>query len=357
MKELAEYKEPDENNFQRTPWIDNLANTVWRPRHVGEKTLEISMDKDIETFKKTEFNIDGGVDSGRSPYPLLRPVTQYVRTQEGAFRKKRAWDGVTGTIFNVPTEPLEPCLQVKDDQHLLIRDRYSDPFRAKPEPRLFPLDIRRVLKITSDFEKPSDICEKGEELVRDPALYPTKRYRTMMQDDPWWLVDSQKLARDAPPRDYPLSNEMATLGGQLPLDDQLWEEERARDLNQDAGYFVTNLHGATLVINGMQIKKGDVAGPLPNFAIIECPGGQTVFWWGVSGRHYGAGPEGIDLSAKWDTLRKDPNWDDYIAQTAGEVWDAKIKDRMEREKKGEDEDDDKEWARYKRTKKAGMFLP
>lgn len=354
VKELPDYFEPEEDKWDGKQWVDSVTNTVWRPRRVGEKTLQIDLDKDIEHFrKKTEFKTDGGVDCGRSPFPVLRPITQYVRTSEGAFRKKKAWDGVTGTIFNTPTSPLEPCPESNDEKSQRVRDMYSDPIRDPMDFKVFPLDIRRVLKVRREIEKPRDICDEGEELVRDPKLYLTKEYRHMREDDPWWVEDSQKLARDAPPRCHPPKNESTTLGENLPLDDQLWKEEASRDLQHDAGYFITNLHGGTLVVNGMEIKKGDVAGPLPAFAIIESPGGQVSFWWGVGGRHYGAGPEGIDLSSKWEILRKEPGWE-HIAESAGEVWDTKIKDRKEREKTGEDEDDDEEWERYKRTKAASM---
>jgi hypothetical protein len=354
IKKLPEYYEPEEDNHDGNIWVDNVANTVWGPRRVGEKKLQIDLDNDIEQFRKTEINVDGGVDCRRSPFPVLRPVTQYVCTQDAAFRKKKAWDGVTGTIFNMPTQPIEPYPETKDEKTQRIKEFYSDPFRDHPQDELFPLDIRRILKVTPELEKPKGICDKGEELVRDPALYPKKYDRDMETDNPWWVEDSQKLARDAPPRFHPPTSESTTLGEQLPLDDQLWKEEVGRDLIYNAGYFVTNLHGGTLIVNGMEIKKGDVAGPLPAFAVIESLGGQVSFWWGVGGRHYGAGPAGVDHSAKWEILRQNPGWD-HVAVTAGEVWDAKIKDRKEREKTGEDEDDDEEWESYRRTKKAGVF--
>ncbi|KAG0652883.1 hypothetical protein D0Z07_0410 [Hyphodiscus hymeniophilus] len=349
MKTLEEYREPGEDSIDDNTWIDSIANTVWRPRRVGERTLRIDVDKDIEEFRKSELNDDGGVDCGRSPFPVLRPVTQYVRTDKGAFRKKKIWDGVVGTIFNMPTQPLEPRPETEDGRIQLIRDLFSDPIRDRAPEKLFPLDIRRVLKSAPELGKPKEICEKGETLVRDLALYPDRKHRDMKQDDPWWITDSQKLARDVPPRFHPPEKEDSTLGAQLPLDDQLWKEEAGRDLTLGAGYFVTNLHGGTLVVNGMDVKKGDVAGPLPAFAIIECPGGQTAFWFGIGGRHYGAGEEVVHVADKWKILRQQPGWE-HVAEMAGDVWDVKIGDRKEREKTGEVEDDDEEWARYKRMR-------
>jgi hypothetical protein len=215
---------------------------------------------------------------------------------------------------------------------------------------IFPLDIHRVLKVAPDIDMPRDICDQGETRVRDPALYPKKEYRDMMLDDAWYVTDAQKLARDAPPRQHPPKWEEFS-GKYLPLDDQLWREEKLRDLKHDAAYFVTNLHGGTLIVNGMEIKKGDVAGPLPEFAIIECPGGQVAFWWGVSGRHYGSKSQDSDYSPKWDILRRMKGWK-YVGKSAGEVWDAIMRDRKEREKTGENEDDDDQWAIWKKAGKA-----
>jgi hypothetical protein len=71
MKFLPEYQEPEDDGFDFPEWVDALANTVWRPRRVGEKHLKIDIDLDIEEFfTRTDLEIDGGVDCGRSPYPV-----------------------------------------------------------------------------------------------------------------------------------------------------------------------------------------------------------------------------------------------------------------------------------------------
>ena len=102
-------------------------------------------------------------------------MTEYIRTPEGAFRKKKAWDGVTGTLFNMPTQLLEPCPVAKDERIQRIKNMYSDPIRDNlhsKDSKLFPLDNRRILKAIPGVEKTGDICEAGEELVRDPAFIP-----------------------------------------------------------------------------------------------------------------------------------------------------------------------------------------
>lgn len=286
-------------------------------------------------------------------------MIHYIRTGEGAFKKKKVWDGVTSTLFNMPTTPLEADSETGDKRTTHIQAMYQDPLRDKPvglNNGLFPLDIRRVFKVTGNSTpRPHDeICGAGEKLLRDPALYPEKEYRRMREDDAWWVTAAQKRARDAPPRQHPPRQE-AFSSALVPLDEELWQQEVQRDASQDAQYFVTNLHGGTLIINGMEIKKGDVAGPLPEFAVIECPGGQVAFWWGVGGRNYRCGPEGVDFSLKWQHLRTWTGWE-HVAMEAGQVWDLIIRDRQEREKDGGREEDDEQWARWKQTKESGMYL-
>jgi hypothetical protein len=78
MKLLPEYLQPSPDADGNYPeWEDVIANTVWRPRRVGEKTLSIGMDQ--EWGISTEFEFDGGVDCGRSPYPVLITSTPSPR--------------------------------------------------------------------------------------------------------------------------------------------------------------------------------------------------------------------------------------------------------------------------------------
>lgn len=71
MKNLPDYAIPDTDEFgQYPPWEDPLLNTVWRPRRVGEKKLKIDIDEDIDDSRPTDLEVLGGVDCGRSPYPV-----------------------------------------------------------------------------------------------------------------------------------------------------------------------------------------------------------------------------------------------------------------------------------------------
>jgi hypothetical protein len=81
MKVLPDYAAPHPDENENYPeWEDVIANTVWRPRRVGEKTVVVGMDGDWG--ETSEFEFDGGVDCGRSPYPvrltcLSSPVNQF----------------------------------------------------------------------------------------------------------------------------------------------------------------------------------------------------------------------------------------------------------------------------------------
>jgi hypothetical protein len=69
MKLFPEYREPiPAGNGDFLDWTDNIQNTVWRPRRVGEKTLKIDLDEPWENI--TDLEVDGGLDCGRSPYPV-----------------------------------------------------------------------------------------------------------------------------------------------------------------------------------------------------------------------------------------------------------------------------------------------
>jgi len=113
----------------------------------------------------------------------------------------------------------------------------------------------------------------------------------------------------------------------------------------DSQYFVTNLHGGTLIINGQEIKKGQVAGPLPPFAVIESPGGQVSFWWGVGGRNWNQASQ-LPRARDWEILRNVVGWE-RAGLKAGVIWDSKFQDRIKREEEGDDDDDDELWNSWK----------
>lgn len=282
---------------------------------------------------------------------MLRPLIEYVRLESGAFIKKKIWDGVTGTVFNIPTKSFNESQNTENDKYTIIGRMFGHSYRGFNSPSvnddIFPLDIRRVER-TDPPLPPSSVVPPllengGETLLRERHTskdLPAFNYRDMLEDDPWFVPESQQALIDHPPRRYPLPEQVYT-PEIIPLDDKIFRAEFDSDQLNFTRYFVTNLHGGTILINGIEVRKGDVAGPLPNFAVIECPGGQIAFWFGCGGRHHLAGPE-RDSPLKWRSLRQQDGWQ-YTGLSTGHVWDIKIRDRLERKKKGDHEDDDDEW--------------
>lgn len=65
-------------------WQDPFNNSVWRPRRVGEKEkrgkVRIACDLEFDDyFNKTELEVDGGIDCGYTPHPMLRSVVKYAK--------------------------------------------------------------------------------------------------------------------------------------------------------------------------------------------------------------------------------------------------------------------------------------
>ncbi len=286
----------------------------------------------------------------------LRSVVEYVR-RDGCFLKKKVRDGVTGTIFNMPTSPSRPRSPTISDNQRRISTLYGDFYRDKTpqqrNPEYYPLDIRRVDRIDPETGKKHSVTrllEGGEELVRWPWNNPEGSFVQLDASDPWYVTSEQHEKQLVPPRKYP-PGEPPCPGGDtlLPTDDTIWREEIENDASFRSQYFVTNLHGGTLIVNGLEIKLGQVAGPLPEFAIIETPGNQISFWFGPQGRDWRGVPDGEPLcTSQWKTLRRNPGWEN-VGLTAGQVWDVRIRERLRREYKGEEADDDAQWDEWKST--------
>ncbi len=230
--------------------------------------------------------------------------------------------------------------------------RFGDWIRDKRDaPRnesVFPLDIRRARNMKyKKVEIP--LVGADEEENGWPWHNPSKPYPHLKKDDPWWVTKDQRHKRDIPPRRYPTFQ--ADNGKQelIYIDDTLWRKEYEADVAEEEMYFATNLHGGLLIINGQEVKKGQVAGPLPKFAVIETGGGQVSFWWGVDGKNYGLELKPDRLTElDWERLRNRGGDFENIALTTGQVWTVKIKDRLRRERSGDDENDDDVWAKWKR---------
>jgi hypothetical protein len=163
------------------------------------------------------------------------------------------------------------------------------------------------------------------------------------------VTPEQEYLRNVPPRSFPLPqhNEAEF----LPYDDLHYLEHRMRDRLGEHGYFVTNTLGSEVVVNGQKIGHGEVAEPLPTFAVLQCPGEHVCFWWGENGRNWGDGGQAALKTTPWEILRQKQEWKN-LGGSAGEVWDDRIIDRMRREEAGiEGQDDDEEWNGYRQFQK------
>jgi len=213
----------------------------------------------------------------------------------------------------------------------------------------------KVLPIDKNKEKVA-LLPDGQQLLlnRDETSGESLvKYRDILMDDPWYVRPEQRKLRDYPPRRWPPLENKEDSSMILPVDNTLWSDEYHKDLIHEAEYFVTNPHGGDLIINGMLVPFGAVAGPLPRFAIIETPGGQISWWHGVGGRDYVPGRSEGDFIWDESNTRKLKTLQDmgdewkFTGMPAAQVWDLKMNDRAAKERKGNNEEDDEEWECWK----------
>jgi hypothetical protein len=261
----------------------------------------------------------------------------------------------------MPMQPLEPTKGFEEERFERVGEMFGDWHRdfnqVSANQDIFPLDIRRIRRRypppALSKAVPPLIESKGDVLLYDRSAPHNKspfKCRTMSDEDPWRFTKEQELLTDYPPRRYP-PLEQNYKPSIIPVDDTRFRHEFDSDQLDSTAYFVTNLHGGTLVINGVEIRKGDIAGPLPKFAVIECPGGQIAFWFGCYGRDHLAGNY-ESSPTKWLTLRQQIGWK-FTGLSAGQVWKAKIKDRINRKKVGDNELDDWQWEEWLSAKSPG----
>lgn len=249
----------------------------------------------------------------------------------------------------MPSKPAEGGAPT-DDRTTRMKAIYGDTIRDDRnalENNIFALDIRRINRMDTVNHRrkgPTALLDVDQTLMQMPWQDPMRDYPVLENTDAWWVTDDQELKRDVPYRSWPpVDNppDVATFY----TDERLFEEEVENDDNYDSRYFVTNLHGGTLIINGVEIKRGCVAGPLPEFAVIECPGNQVAFWHGPAGRFYGEETNPVHIN-RWNTLRSMKGFE-QVGLTAGQVWNNLIKNRLRRELTGNRLEDDEDWAYWK----------
>ena len=82
MKHMDLYQETStETQYVKEDWHDAVENSIWRPRRLGEEDGDpiIDLDEDLDAFHaESGLNVDGGVDCGRSPYPVPYPYPVFA---------------------------------------------------------------------------------------------------------------------------------------------------------------------------------------------------------------------------------------------------------------------------------------
>src|ERR1700712_4184655 len=74
---------------------------------------------------------------------------------------KKYWDGVTGTIFNIPTKKLEDQTLDKATQHFNRESLESHDNYVKSD--IFPLDIRRIEKVSTALGSDQPAVDVGRD--------------------------------------------------------------------------------------------------------------------------------------------------------------------------------------------------
>jgi len=251
--------------------------------------------------------------------------------------------------------PIRALEGVEYDQPIdeLTKKLYGDRDNERTYNKsIFPLDIRRIEALDRSLytdwptnEIPAHELLAPQTRVIELSNENPKEYRHMDPKDPWFVTDAQRELRDNPPRTYPLN--LGDTRTFLPTDQRLWETDVRHDSEYRYRYFAANLDGRTLIINGVKVARGEIAGPLPPFAVIQTHGGQISFWWGTDGRRYAGQPAHIDFSGGWEQLRSLPGWKNVAAQP-GAVWGQKILEYL-KDNDDDEEDPEDQWVIWKKA--------
>ncbi|KAL3427242.1 hypothetical protein PVAG01_00751 [Phlyctema vagabunda] len=372
-------------------WEDPIENTVWMPVVCGETkpmfnwdihTERLTSDNEHKEYPELdEHALYGGYDCSIMPTPVLRPIERYGFNRSNNERdvlhvhRVRMWDGVSNTVFNIPTKPFSDDSDLVPVDNIVQRAYRSaaDELEVEGTPVYFPLNIRRIERL--QISKPIDIPHIGLDLEgtanADRLLEKTKSNKLMSLgpsdipnvslDDPWYFTPTEQELRRQIDRSVPKHDSFKPQS----YDRSLLEYEIKRDVYKYAEYFITNLDGRTLIVNGLEVRRGQVAGPLPKFAIIECPGGNVVFWWGNGGRNKGKDRGRIDYASvhkAWLTKRHEEGDADLdwktIRRTRRSVWRSLIKVKMEKVANHEEKLDPAwaAWMEQARMEEEGLGL-
>ncbi|OBU00419.1 hypothetical protein VE01_01411 [Pseudogymnoascus verrucosus] len=266
---------------------DPTENTFWVPKLKG-------VDGSAMRFMRPPFPEYCTLDTRFAPVPVLQSTVLPERHDIGRPELK-LWDGIPGRTFRLP-----PYFWPDE-----LRDSHLDG-----EDRPFAVDIRRI-----PVKRPAGNTQTQPQPPQ--PFRPTRRLNTVYRDRTKVPQNPQRIYN--PGTHTPTHNSRQThgpnqLGGNVEEDDNspsflqdefeydlqgdVWgpiggfegrdyESERQKDHDRWYRYFLINNDpwDRTIIVNGVQVKPGAVAGPLPAFAMLELDG-QAAFWFGVGGRNY-----------------------------------------------------------------------
>ncbi|ELR05901.1 hypothetical protein VC83_06651 [Pseudogymnoascus destructans] len=263
---------------------DPVENSFWVPKLKG-------VDGSAVRFMRPPFPEACTLDTRFSPVPVLQSTVLPERHDIGRPELK-LWDGIPGRTFRLP-----PYFWPDE-----LRDSHLDG-----EDRPFAVDIRRVPVNPTVGNPPRQPLHPFKPTRRLNTVY---RDRTKVPQNPLRTYNSGTRSPTQHSRQTHGPNK---LGGNVEDDNSpsflqdefeydlqgdVWgpvggfegrdyESERQKDHDRWYRYFLINNDPweRTIVVNGVQVKPGAVAGPLPAFAMLEL-GGQAAFWFGVDGRNY-----------------------------------------------------------------------
>ncbi|OBT62492.1 hypothetical protein VE03_08017 [Pseudogymnoascus sp. 23342-1-I1] len=287
----------DNYEYESAPLVlyEPLLSAEGRPDPV-ENSFWVPKLKDVDgsavRFIRPPFPVSSTLDTRYFPVPVLQSTALPARYDIGRPELK-LWDGIPGHTFRLP-----PYFWPDE-----LKDHHLDS-----ENRPFPVDIRRIpvkpKPSTAHPEPPPPFrpTRRLNTVYRDRTKVPQNPNRSYNPDvDSPTHISAQsgvtsQLGGNADEENAPLSFLQDEFGYDLQGD--IWgpvggfegrdyDSERQKDHDRWYRYFLVNNDPfeRTITVNGVQVKPGAVAGPLPAFAMLMLDD-QAAFWFGVGGRDY-----------------------------------------------------------------------
>lgn len=206
----------------------------------------------------------------------------------------KLWDGIPGHTFRLPPYF---CPDELKDSHL---DGFDRPFAVdirripvnpppgttEPPP---PHTFRPTRRLNTVYRNRTKVPQNRKRTYVPPVHTPTRKSTHNRGSS---QLGGNSDDDDPPPPSF-LQDEFEydtkgdTWGAVGGFEGRDYDSERQKDHDRWYRYFLINNDPweRTIVVNGVQVKPGAVAGPLPSFAILELDG-QAAFWFGVGGRDF-----------------------------------------------------------------------